>query len=448
MLVLLNAVLSYYGAREAVNRAYDRSLTASLKGIAEGIHSISGRILVDIPYAAFDTFESGVQERIFYAVIAPDGTRITGYPDLAAPAAEIGDGQVRIVDTRYNGEAVRLGVLGKRMYDPALSGGDTVLILFAETTEARQRLARDLFMDSLRRQFLLILAGAAMLLFALTSAFRPLLELQRAVRRRDVQDLTPVPDSNVPSEVRPLILAINHHMERLTAMVEARRRFLADAAHQIRTPLSVLSTQAEYGQRQTDPAEMRSTFAGLLQTIRGTRRMANQMLTLSQAEPANDLIQDHAPVNLVALAREVALDLAPVALARRLDLSFEEHPQAVMLHGDAGLLREMIANLVDNAIRYSPAGGHVTVAVGSWEGRAVLRVQDTGPGIPEAERGKVFRRFYRILGHRDTEGSGLGLAIVREICLAHGGSIQLKDADPGPGLVVEVEFPLDPSAQA
>lgn len=444
-LVAINAALSYLGALDAVNRAYDRSLTASLKAIAENVHSINGRIVVDVPYSAFDTFDSGVQERLFHAVIAPDGRRITGYPDLAPPPGALEDGRPRIVDTRYKGEPVRLGALQKRLYDPALAGGDAAVILFAETTEARQRLARELFQDSLRRQFLLILAGALLLLFALTSAMRPLLALRDAVRGRDAQDLTPVPDRGVPNEVRPLIAAINHHMERLSAMLEARRRFLADAAHQIRTPLAVLGTQAEYGLRQSDPGEMRRTFEGLLGTIRGTRRMANQMLVLSQAEPANGPLREQRPVDLAALAREVALELAPLALARKVDLGFEGDSGPLVLAGHAALLREMVANLVDNAIRYTPAGGHVTVAIGRRDAGLLLRVQDDGPGIPEAERERVFERFYRILGQRESEGSGLGLAIVREICQAHGGQVRLRDASPPPGLAVELEFPLAPA---
>lgn len=441
LLLAVNAVLSYHGAMEAVNRAYDRSLTASLKGVAEGTHSLEGQVQVDIPYSAFDIFESGVQERIYYAVIAADGRRITGYPDLAPPPGPLADGQVRIVDTEYREEAVRLGALSKRLYDPALRGGDAVTILFAETTEARQRLAGELFFDSLRRQILLILAGALLLLFALTSAFRPLVELQQAVRGRDEEDLTPIPDTNVPAEASPLIAAINHHMERLSAMLAARRRFLADAAHQLRTPLAVLGTQAEYGLRQSDPDEMRHTFASLQRTIRSSQRMANQMLTLSRAESANGLIQERGRVDLAALAREVALELAPLALRRQLDLAFEDAAGPVLLQGNGPMLRELIANLVDNALRYTPAGGHVVVAVGAWGEWAVLRVQDDGPGIPEAERDKVFLRFYRILGQRDSEGSGLGLSIVREISEAHGGSIALREGEDGRGLVVEVELP-------
>ena len=437
----INAVLAYHAALDAANRAYDRSLTASVKSIAERIHSLAGDISVDIPYAAFDAFGGEAQERLFYAVRTSTGV-LTGYPDLPRPRSQPAIDTVLIEDGVRNGEVIRLATLRKRLYDPALAGDDTVTIQFAETTLSRTLLARELFLDSLRRQLLLVAIGAVLILLALGSAFRPLLKLRTAIRERDAEDLTPIPRGNVPNEVRPLIDAINHQMERLTRMLEARRRFLADAAHQIRTPLAVLTTQAEVGQRQQDPAEMQRIFASQLATLKSTRRMADQMLTLSRAEAANGLIQEKSPVELVALVREVALDLAPLALNKGIDLAFEDPGSPVTLEGNGPMLREMAANLIDNAIRYTPAGGHVTAAVGAWHGEAVIRVCDDGPGIPPAEREKVFLRFYRILGHGGPEGSGLGLAIVREICLAHGGQIGLKDGPEGRGLQVDVGLPL------
>lgn len=440
VLVAINAALAYLAALDAVNHAYDRSLTASIRAIAERVHSLEGEISVDVPYSAFETFEAGAQESVFYAVIGPDGVPVTGYDDLAPPDGVPGDGRLVFAATHYRGMAVRVAAMRKRLYDPALAGGDAVTIVFAETTGSRIALARELFFDSLHRQLLLVALGAVMLALALGSAFRPLLALRDAVRRRADDDLTPVPADNVPSEVRPLIAAINHHMERLTAMLEARRRFLADAAHQIRTPLAVLTTQAEFGTRQTDAGEMRRTFERLLATVRSTRRMADQMLALSRAEAANGLILEQAPLDLTELARDVALELAPVALRQRIELAFEAGGPAP-LTGNAAMLREMVANLVDNAIRYSPPDTHVVIATAMHEGAATLVVEDQGPGIPVAERDKVFGRFYRILGHGDTDGSGLGLAIVREICVAHRGRVSLGDGAGGCGLRVAVSLP-------
>lgn len=442
ILLIVNAFLSYQAALEAVNRAYDRSLSASIKAIAEQTHSLEGEIQVDIPYAAFEMFEDKAQERIYHAVRAASGELVTGYDDLRPPSAPPESGEIQLFDTRYRGGAIRLGAMAKRLYDPVLPAGDLVTIVFAETTESRKALARELFLDSMRRQLALVGLGGVLVFITIGTAFRPLLKLRDTIRGRSEEDLTPVRADEVPSEVGPLIDAINHHMERLSAMLVARRRFLADAAHQIRTPLAVLTTQAEVGLRQSDVAEMRNTFSSLLGSIRGARRLANQMLSMSRAETADGVLEERSMVDLGLIAREVALDLVPLALQKRIDLAFEGAERQLILRGNASMLREMIANLIDNAIRYGPPGSSVLVAVAGWENEAIVSVTDQGPGIPEGERENVFKRFYRILGHGDTEGSGLGLAIVREICWAHGGTIALKDGDDGCGLCVEVELPL------
>lgn len=438
----INAWFGYRGALDAVNQAYDRTLTASVRAIGERTHSLEGVIQVDIPYAAFEGFEAAAAERIFHAVFDPAGKLVTGYGDLLPAVVPDTEDTVNITDARYRGEPVRLAALRKRMYDPALSGGDSVLIVFAETTGAREALARELFIASLQRQSALIAVGAVLVLLALGTAFRPLVALRDHIRSRDEEDLTPVRADRVPSELLPLIDAINHHMDRLSAMLAARRRFLADAAHQIRTPLAVLSTQAEYGLRQRDPEEMLATFASLLKSTRAARRLANQMLTLSRAEAVNGVITERAPLDLAGLVKDVAMELVPLALKRNIDLAYEGIGHALMIKGNAPMLREMVSNLIDNAIRYSPLDSPVTVAVATFEGEAIVSVCDQGPGIPETERERVFHRFYRILGQSDGEGSGLGLAIVREIVQAHGGQVTLRDGASGKGLCVEVELPV------
>lgn len=441
VLLSINAYLSYRAALEVVNRAYDRSLTASISAIGERTHSQNGEISVDIPYAAFEFFQSGAQERVFYRVTDPAGRAITGYPDLPVPAALPDDGRVVIINAVYHGDAVRVAALRKRLYDPALGAQDSVLIAFAETLDSRTALAREMFFDSLRRQLLLVGLGVVLLLLALSSAFRPLLALRDRVRERSEEDLTPVPQQDVPSEVRPLIDAINHHVDRISAMLQARKRFLADAAHQIRTPLAVLGTQAEYGLRQADPAEMRRTFAGLIHSIGSAQRLANQMLALSHAEAINGLILERDAVDVDALVRDVALELSPLAVRKGVDLGFETSGAAATVDGNASMLHEMVSNLIDNAIRYTPADGHVTAQVARDAEEIVIRVRDDGPGIAPAERERVFQRFYRILGQGDSEGSGLGLPIVREICSAHGGRLALRDGPQGKGLEVEVRLP-------
>lgn len=442
IILLLNAFWFYKGAMDAANRAYDRSLTASLKSIAESIHATGGSITVDIPYSALDIFEEGVQERVYYAIVGADGSRLTGYDDLPLPIQRVGVEEPMIVDMSFRHQSIRLAAITKRLYDPELVGGDAVTVMFAETTEARTRLAFSLFIDSLRPQLLLLVVGVFLVVVVLRRAFRPLLDLRDTIRQRSDEDLTPISPSNVPNELLPLVDAINYHMARLERLLQARRRFLADAAHQIRTPLTVLGTQAEYGQRQDDPEEMRRTFRSLIDTIRSTRRMANQMLTLARAEPANGMIQEFARVDFAELVCDVAGELATLALNKGIDLSFEGVSSPVFIDGNATMLREMVSNLIDNALRYTHENGCVTLRIAVSDELVTLHIVDDGPGIPEAERDKVFQRFYRILGHGDSGGSGLGLAIVREICWAHRGQIRLLAGEDGRGLVAEISLPL------
>ena len=440
VILTVTAVWSYKSAMSAVNHAYDRSLTTAIKGIAENTHATQGRVVVDIPYSVMDLFDEEVQERIFYAVLGADGKPLTGYEDLIPPQTLRIGSEPTMTDSRYRDHDIRLGVMRKRLYDPELPGGDTVTIIFAETIEARTHLALQLFFGGLRWQILLIVTGSVLILFALSRTFRPLLALCDAIRQRHAEDLTPVPERDVPSEVLPLIAAINVHIARLGKMLEARRRFLADAAHQIRTPLAVLGAQAEYGARQADPQEMRQTFASMIDSIRGTKHMANQMLTLARAEQIDALAQAHGRIDLVDLVRDVAGEFAVLALDKDIDLAFDTSAPRIDIDGNPVMLREMTANLVDNALRYTPAGGHVVVSLQRDEVRIILRVCDDGPGIPLAERENVFKRFYRVLGSGHSEDNGLGLTIVREICLAHGNTIQLGDAPGGKGLSIEIHL--------
>ncbi|HEX5393234.1 MAG TPA: sensor histidine kinase N-terminal domain-containing protein [Rhodocyclaceae bacterium] len=441
LMLAVTAVFSYQSASKAVNLAYDRSLAASIKSISERSYIRDGDFVVDIPYSALEVFSDGAQERVFYGVFGPDGKVLTGYTDLPLPPTPAKEGVLASMDMLYRGEPVRIGSMRKRFYDPALQGKDSLVVVVAETIESRAQLANELFRDGLWRQMALLGFGIVLLLGALASAFRPLQKLQDSLRERDAEDLTPIPADQVPSEIRPLIGAINHHTGRIAAMMEARKRFLADAAHQIRTPLAVLNTQAEYGLRQNDPQELRQAMQSLHKSIGGARRLADQMLSLSRAETANGLVLEQSVLDLELLVREAALDLGPLAVKKQIDLSYESDGAALMLMGNAAMLGEMVANLIDNAIRYSPRQGTVLVAVGRKGEDVVLQVIDSGPGIPRAERENVFKRFYRILGQGDVEGSGLGLAIVKEIGAAHGASVSLSDAPGGRGLEVTVRFP-------
>ena len=263
---------------------------------------------------------------------------------------------------------------------------------------------------------------------------------------RTPQDLSPIDQAEVQVEIRPLIEAMNHHTQRIEKMIESRQRFIADASHQLRTPLSEMRTQVEYTLRQDDPKATRETLGDVRLWIDNQTRLISQLLMTERADP--DVLQQHptTALDLAALARDVALEFVSTARRKTIDLSFEGPHEAVSIQGNALLLHEMVANLIDNAIRYTPPYGSITVRVlltgAASGGHAVLEVADNGPGIAPAEQARVFERFYRgANAGANTFGSGLGLSIVRDICASHQAAITLgSPSGGGSGLCARVAF--------
>ncbi len=438
LLFVLNSILGYRVAIATANQAYDRLLLASVKAIADRVTISGGEISVDIPYVALELFESNIRERIFYKVSGPDGATLTGYEDLPPPPPSAARDRPAFFRSEYHGESLYQAALYKRLYDPSVQG--MVLIQVGETAESREALSRRILYDGLVRQGLLIVLAALLLLFGARYALKPLLRLRDSIASRASTDLTPVDESGVQSEVRPLIQALNQHTDRIDRMINARVSFIADAAHQIRTRLTIIKTQVEYGMRVEDPKALREVLLGASAIIDETSRFFNQLLVLAHAEAKAVPGRDVERVDLAALAHSIALEWVPEARSKQINLGFEGAQVAVWVAGNGLLLGELISNLLDNAIRYTHSGSTVTVRVREEGVEVLLEVEDNGPGIPDAERARVFERFYRGPAS-DGQGSGLGLAIAREICRSHEAAIELVTAPGGDGLLVRVRFP-------
>jgi two-component system sensor histidine kinase TctE len=442
-LLALNAFLSYRAALTAANEAYDRLLLASVRAIADRVALVDDRVEVDVPYVALELFESKSQERIFYRVATRTGATITGYDDLPLPQRRSQVGQSEQNDqpvfyrAPYRDELVYFAALSKPLYDP--QGLGPVLIQVGATAEARDALSREILLDSLARQGLLIVAAALVVWAGLRRGLRPMLRLRDHIAHRAPNDLTPIDPRQVQNEVRPLIDAFNLHAERLDTLIAARRRFLDDASHQLRTPLAALKTQADFSLGDPSESDRRQLLHDIRQTTEQTIRLVNQLLVLARAEPQGVPGTEIAPVDLVELARSTTAELVPNARRKQIDLGFDAEAGPGMVDGNRLLLHELIVNLVDNAIRYTQPGGAVTVAITRSNGGVALEVSDNGPGIPEQERERVFERFYRGSTASD-QGSGLGLSIVRDICRSHGAGIELAAAGGGRGLLVRVGF--------
>ncbi len=438
----LGTFSAYREAADAATLAYDRTLLASARAIAERVSALDGRVTVDVPWVALDTFEAATPGRIFYRVGGIAGEFVSGYDDFPLPPpglrrSELYPALVSFYDGEYRGMPIRIAAL----HQPVVEGGvqGMALIQVGETLEARRTLARQLLLGTLWRQGLLVLAGALAILLAVRGALRPLERLRRAVDSRTPDDMRSFDDTAVHREVRPLVAALNHYTERLHALVESQRRFIADASHQLRTPLAVLKTQAAHALAHEDPTLWREALRAMQLTVDRMARLANQLLSLARAESA--AAAERAPLELIGLVSELCLERAPDAVSRGIDLGFEAPDGECRVDGDATLLHELLANLLDNALRYVPAGGRITARVRCAPGvGACIEILDDGPGIPPAERRRVLERFYRLPGS-DGEGSGLGLAIVRDIARVHGGSVSLGEGLDGRGLGVRVELP-------
>lgn len=448
VLVAIDAVSVYSNALDAADLAYDRSLLASTRALAERVSIVGGKVVADVPYVALDSFETDTLGRIYYKVSGINGEFVSGFDDLPplppnVPRSEIYPALVRFYHANYKGEAVRIAALHQPVYDDSMRG--IALIQVGETLDARRNLSRKLLIDTLWRQAVLVIAAAMLAWFAVRFVLRPLMRLKLNVEARTPTDLADFDPNLVHKEVRPLVAAMNGYMARLQTLIAAQRRFIADASHQLRTPLTVLKTQAELALREKDPVAMREIVAGIAGTTDATVHLANRLLSLARAEHGAAEGDMH-PLSLVDSVRQVGLELAQTAVRKQIDLSLEAAGD-VSVSGNALLLHEMVANLVDNAIHYTPQGGKLTLRVGAdpqADGQPLLEVEDSGPGIPAAERERVFAPFYRASSAQQANagGSGLGLTIVRDIAALHGARIELADGANGCGLKVIVRFPI------
>lgn len=271
---------------------------------------------------------------------------------------------------------------------------------------------------------------------------RPLVQIAGAIRRRAPSSLDPLPSRGLPDEVTPMVSELNALLGRLREAIDRQKRFTADAAHELRSPLTALQIQLDALARARSPEESREALESLRAGMRRAARLIEQMLTIARLDP-EAAGEAFAEVDLGALASAVAAELEPLAEAKRIALTLEQL-DPVGLRGQPQALHTLVRNLLDNAIRYTPAGGRVSLRVHRQDGQVLLEVEDTGPGIPAGERARVFDRFYRLPGSR-AEGSGLGLSIVREIAQAHGAEVSLAEAGEGRGLRASVRFPAPPS---
>ena len=424
-LLALGAVVAYYPSSEPTTEAYDQALIDI--GIALGAHiRVSpGEYRFDLPAAVEQVLRTDRYDVIFYRVLSPSGLHVAGDPTLPAPPADVpGHNAV------FNGQKVRVVSVDSPC------GGSTCTVLVAETTNKRARAAREFLLTSMLPGILIALATLVIVWFGVKRGLWPLARLSDELKARSPRDLRPIDVAAAPEETRSLVTALNGLLEEVAYAAQNQQRFVANAAHQLRTPLAGLQTHTELALAQPLPQSCRVHLEQVHQATIRTARLANQLLALARAEPGGR--RGASQLNLRTLVEGEADAWVHHALARDVDLGFEL--DAAPVKGDALLLREALTNLVHNAIEYAHRGGHVTVRTGRREGAPFAEVEDDGPGIAPQERERVLERFYRVPGTPGT-GSGLGLAIVREIAAGHGARMDLAEGAGARGLRVALTFP-------
>jgi two-component system, OmpR family, sensor histidine kinase TctE len=424
-------------ARRAADAAYDRLLLASALSMADAVRLEEGRITFDLPYASLAILGTDRRDRVFYRIAAPDGSLVTGYPELGARLPLARSDEPRFVDVAHLDASPRAVVLGRLVAGP---GGGWVTVVVAQTRAERIALGRQILANAFAPVLLLVVIATLLIWYGVHQALRPLDRLERTVSSRDPSDLSPI-EAPAPREVRQLVGALNLFTGRLQASLRHMQSFVADAAHQIRTPLASLHAQAELAAEEEDPELLRGQVEKIRRNAAVASRLTNQLLSHAMVTFRHELPRREA-VDLAALARQTArrAEAGADEVAVRVDEG--GLAASALVAGDLVTLGEAVANLVDNAAKYAGACGPIEIRLERPAGGPTLRLEvaDRGSGVPDADKARVLERFGRGSTAGDVVGSGLGLAIVREVADAHGAALSLLDR-PGGGLVVRLDFP-------
>jgi len=434
--LICSALVAYKLAVDFVTEAYDRALYDSALDLSRRMRLKQGGLSVDLPPAAADMLENDELDRVYYSVRSQSDELIIGKTDLPSPNFSV-QRRPRYYYGMYRDQPIRVVAL-RVPYDPE-DDQAMATVLVAETLQRRELLRHDIFVAVVAWQLVLIVMISVSVYLGVGHGLLPLGRLRRQIESRSHRDLTPLDEPRTPREVRPLIHAINGLMGRLQSAISAQQNFIADAAHQLRTPLAGLKTHAELALRERTVDGMRDRVRALMLATDRSAHLANQLLSLARAEPEAGSTATMEPFDLAALSREVTSEFVPSAIEASLDLGASGGDGPVMIHGNPVLVRELLRNLVDNAVRYTPAGGRVTVQVEYKPPHGVLVVEDDGPGIPPEHRERVFERFQR-LATNAPEGCGLGLAIVREIADLHAAGITVSSGASDRGTRISVIF--------
>ncbi|MHB1676086.1 MAG: sensor histidine kinase [Sulfuriferula sp.] len=428
---------AFYIARESVTDAYDKALLDPIQALSQHIEIIDDHpVLVMSPESLRSLF-THAYDSVYYQIASDDGKIFAGNLHLPIPSY-LGVKPV-FYNAHYSGRDVRVGVL-RIPLDNGVHFDNApryVVIQIAETLIRRDRNLYELLAVMITPALIIAFAAIMLVWFGISRGLTPLRDLQAEIAARSLLDLRPVPEEHAPIEVRLVIVSLNNLLRGLAAAIDGQQRFLANAAHQLRTPLAGLQTQVEVALRNDMSGELRGMLEQLLDATQRAAHIANQLLALARAEPSSQYLVTQQNLDMADLIEVSIAFWLHRASIKKIDLGFEISPARVL--GDSLLIGELVANLIDNAIRYTHENGYITVRC-YQDGGAVLEVEDNGIGIPEAQREKVLERFYRVDGSPGN-GCGLGLAIVQEIVRQHAAELLITVPENGMGTRIIIRFP-------
>lgn len=446
----VSLVLTWLVAQGIAGKPFDRALEYNVNALAQLITVNKNHAQFVLPLPARELLRADESDSVYFQVLGPGGEFLAGERNLPIPADEdkVPTGEVRMRDAEFKGTELKVAYMWVKL---GLPQSRPALVQVAETMDKRSVLATEIVKGVMLPQFVVLPLAVLLVWLALVQAIKPLNRLEERIRARKPDDLSPLDADAVPMEVAPLVSSVNDLLMRLKDSIATQKRFLADAAHQLKTPLAGLRMQADLAQREGGSAEdLKQSLRQIgRSSIRATHTV-NQLLALARAESSGAVLS-HQTCDLARLTMEVIRDCVPRAMEKHIDVGYEgAQPGApgATLQGNATLLKEMVRNLVDNAINYTPSQadkpGVITarVLVDPFSRALVLQVEDSGVGIAATEKELVFQPFYRALGN-EADGSGLGLPIVLEIARQHHAEVTLEDSRPGqtpPGTCFTVRF--------
>lgn len=422
---------------------YDKQLVNSADSVAARLKVRNDKLTVDLPPAAQAILKHNYNDEFYYQVRSPDGKLLSGdthFPpyELAAPEQE-----PKFSTIRFDGKQLRVVSLSAPTPELAF---DHVIILVAETRNTRTQLAGQITMSILVAQLVVIAFGAAAVWIGVGRGLMPLHKIEKVVEARAPGDLSSL-DVQVPTEILSLVTALNRLFKHLQDDVDLQKRFISNAAHQLRTPLAAVGTYCDLARKLAKDSEMHAVLNDLDAGVTRMSKLVNRLLSLARSEPAVAATRSNVVFDLNECASVMSAAHVPDALRKKIQVEFLSSTQPALVYGDPHAIEELLSNLIENAVTYTESGGNVVVKITDMKGKWNAVIADDGPGIPPVERGRVFERFYRMPG-TEAPGTGLGMAIVREIAASHNATVDISEGLSSRGTSVRVEFPQVSSKQS